>query len=767
MNDDEAETSTDKTTRISNHITESIKAGPSDYSHRRLLLKALDSIILYSLFLEKTVKPRSDDGFPSYEIPLTSLSNEGTMYSSLDIAKHLVFFIAPKLFLRRNFNVYDREFLSGHEGTNDCVVIELRGFEGQRITVSAIKEKLMEIKRKFKSGLDQFINSYDDDWVHHIATETEPHLPIVHNSESKEFNPPEFISQLKRLPFYSNQIEQGGSFVVPMRPHSYLDVQTPLPDVIIDALCQYWGISKKDLHLYKHQALALDYINSGYSVIVATDTSSGKSLIYQIPVLNSLYQHLNHHLKLPPTAFFLFPTKALAQDQLRSFRQLSHLIFGENYPTSNTYDGDTDPSEKAKMRQTSQVLFSNPDTIHVDILPKWFQWESFLKSLRYIIIDEIHVYTGIFGINVSYILRRLKRICNELGNTTIQVICCSATVNNADRLLKTMFCLDDSEIKVLDSSLNGAPSGDRHWVVWNSPKINGTEGPYCRAHPIHDGTVIFAELLARNVRTLAFCKTRQECELLIRSIKAELDSRGLSHLKSKVMSYRGGYSSSDRREIEYKMATGSYTGLVSTSALELGIDIGEMDVILHLGFPYHISSLRQQSGRAGRRGRPSLSLLIGGNGPIDQYYMENPRAILSEKNADVGIALDSDEILNAHLQCASYEMPISTESDGKYFEAHNTPESFFEKSVKKYLVPVRDGEFLFYGPSQKYMPFPASLFSIRSGLAGNDDTSFVVICGNRILENIEIERVPFTLYEGGIFLSQGNMYLIERLDIKL
>lgn len=737
--------------------------------HKTFLIKAITSIIFYSLFLEKTTKPRSDDGYPLYKIPLSSLeiNDQAIAYQISTITKECISLqkVMGTDISAPNDNTFNNSKYQ--------FVIKLKKIDTGKMTLTSIKKKLMDIRKLFIEEIDNIIKSQGDKCLFSLENSSNKFSDEVMPRISESFLPEIFIEEIQRLPFYQDQIVPKGHFVIPARNAIVSNVYDMLPENFIKALSQYWGISYDDVAFYNHQYIALKSIFSGSSVVVSTDTSSGKSLVYQIPVFKALQEHYETASSdFPPTAFFMFPTKALAQDQLRSFQVLSSLIFGNKFNiSSHTYDGDTDFSLREQLRNTSSILFCNPDILHSDILPRWIKWERFLKALKFIVIDEIHIYTGVFGTNVAYTLRRLKRICHELGNSKVQIISCSATIKHPENLLKSIFLINENDLVVIDANSNGAPSGDRHWLVWNSPYINGTKGPYCRAHPIQNGTILFAELLCRNVRTLAFCKTRRECELFMKSIQNELESRGLSHVQEKVMTYRGGYCTSDRREIEYKMSTGCFIGIISTSALELGLDIGEMDAILHIGFPYSIANLRQQAGRAGRRGRSSLSILIGGNGPIDQYYMSNPSALLDEDDPEITLTLGDNEILNQHLQCAAYEIPISIESDKEYF-SNEIDENFskgksFKDLVKEKLVPIDDKnkEFVFYGPTPDFMPFPSSNFSLRSN-SENEGMSYVVMTSEKILENIEIERVPFTLYEGGIFLSQGNMYLIEVLDIK-
>lgn len=741
---------------------------PIDYANNKPFLKFCEifsQILTLCLFLEQTISPRDVEGYPRYEIKTNSLLKKKVGEWTKDDLKNVVSIFSNILSLKTN------------DIDNWCIILNLHEMKPTDVTPKKVKQKILSLGSVFQSKLKAFIEDHGEGWESKLLNHTKPvsiNRQLVCESSFNEcFNPTDFLTTIKQLPFYESQIVPGGQFTIPPKKAIYEEATDLLSTEIIQALAKYWNRSLDETKLYKHQVLALKSLQKGRSILVSTYTSSGKSLIYQLPILDRLYKCSKTKISNLPTAFFIFPTKALAQDQLRAFTLLSDLIFDSKNAKiiSGTYDRDTEKDERKRLRNEAHVIFTNPDMIHAEILPGWnSKWEEFLKSLKYIVIDEIHTYTGYFGTNVMFTLRRLKRICSELGNSDIQVISCSATISNADTHLKAMFALTDSEIDIIDSSKDGAPRGKKHWLIWNSPKVS-THGIYDRAHPIQDGTKLLAELVIRGARTIAFCKIRRVCELLMISTQDELEKRGYGNLKSKVMSYRGGYSREDRRNIEQRMFTGELMGIIATSALELGIDIGELDVVLIVGFPYNISNLRQQSGRAGRRSQGSLVILIGGSDPVDQHYMAHPRNVEEQTIISTPVSINKNIIL-AHIQCAASELLIDVDSDSKYFVLPETifTIEYFQSMVKDYLVPVTAEGLVLYSPSENW-GFDDSRFSLRTSSDEElEETGFSVIENNnnsaKILEKVEESRVPFVLYQGAIYLFQGNKYRVEYMNLK-
>lgn len=552
---------------------------------------------------------------------------------------------------------------------------------------------------------------------------------------------------------YKGQIVLGGRFEIESKKAEFEKLEVQYMSVHVKQ-----ALEQKDIHeLYSHQISAIDAIHKGQNVIVATSTSSGKSLIYQLPVIESLVNNDGY------TAMYIFPTKALAQDQKRSFQELllavSSIADCQDPFLVDTYDGDTPEKLRASIRTNGQVIFTNPDMIHSSILPSWKQWSHYLRSLKYIVVDELHVYNGIFGSHVAFIMRRLRRICKSLGNDRIQVISCSATIRNPVDLMSTLFGVEQESITLIDQ--DGSPMGNKHILIWNTPFISPRDPKSGRVHPVAEAATLFIELISRGVRTIAFCKFRRACEMLIKSIRTRLeqDENLDVGLASRVMSYRGGYSVEDRRRIEKEMFNGELLGIVATNALELGIDIGNLDAVLVVGFPFSISNFRQQVGRAGRRSKDSLAILIGGGDPVDQFYMTNPNQIFEMDNPAVVVALDNVLIVESHVQCAAFELPITRTEIDELIEGTDIDA---DQLLINRLEKVDDDIF---GCHDRFLPWPSKHVSIR-GVCDQDQYAVVDITNDRnvVIETVESDRTSFTLYEGGIFLHQGYPYLIEEFN---
>lgn len=562
--------------------------------------------------------------------------------------------------------------------------------------------------------------------------------PIEEMKKRKPLDPneerppiPDVLERIKTT-VYKNQIE--GKFILPQRPAQYADLQFELSPDLQSAL--------NIKGFYTHQAEALNAIHQGSNVIVTTSTSSGKSLIYQIPVLQNLGSEETN------TAMYIFPTKALAQDQKRAF----HKIMNEMHLKSmvETYDGDTEPDDRRTIRNNARVIFTNPDTVHSSILPNHQQWKHFLMKLRYVVIDELHIYKGLFGSHVALIMRRLRRVCSFLGNDQLQFVSCSATLGDPVKHMKLVFGIE----QVAHVHEDGSPSGEKHLVVWNPPHVNPRDLSCGRVSFITESARILVELVMSNVRTIAFCYVRRVCELLMKEVRTRFQEIGHPELVSQVMSYRGGYSATDRREIEREMFHGNLQAVISTNALELGIDIGGLDAVVMCGFPLSLANFHQQSGRAGRRNKDSLTVVVGADSPVDQHYMKHPDLLIKREFQDLVLDFDNVLILEGHLQCAAFELPIVPEVDSYYFP--NLPTAL-EK-----LDRDTDG----FHTANRYLPWPAAHVSIRG--IEEDQYAVVDITNNRniVIEEIEASRTSFTLYEGGIFIHQGYPYLIREFNVE-
>jgi DEAD/DEAH box helicase domain-containing protein len=521
----------------------------------------------------------------------------------------------------------------------------------------------------------------------------------------------------------------------------YAELNFTLSQNLVNAMYNTKGITQ----FYSHQAEALNNLYDGHNVIVSTSTSSGKSLIYQLPVLHELE-------KDPETrAMYIFPTKALAQDQRRSLKEMMRFLPGLEDVMIETFDGDTKMEDRNSIRDEARVIFTNPDMLHITILPQEESWRTFLKNLRFVVVDELHVYNGLFGSHVSMVMRRLRRICAAIGNNQVRFISCSATVANPEEHMKTIFGVDDVRLTDVD----GSPSGSKTFLCWNVPFKDPKDPTSGRGDSLKEAAKIFCHLVLRGVRVIAFARIRQSCENLVKAIKKELVELGRPDECHRVMSYRGGYTPQDRRHIELEMFKGSLLGIVATTALELGIDIGSLDAVLTVGFPYTIANLRQQSGRAGRRNKDSLSILLGDCFPTDQYFMSNPDELFTRPNAELQVDLENMLVLEAHVQCAAHEMPIRPKEDEKYFGklVHEVANTRMRKD--------KNG---FFHCSERFLPYPSRLVAIRD----TEDVHFAIVDTtngrNVILEDLEGSRAFFTVYEGGIFLHQGNSYLVKEFS---
>jgi DEAD/DEAH box helicase domain-containing protein len=507
-----------------------------------------------------------------------------------------------------------------------------------------------------------------------------------------------------------------------------------IPAGLVEAL-QKRGISQ----LYTHQEAAVSAVFSGSDVVISTPTASGKSLCYTIPVLT--------HLLAEPKAraLYLFPTKALAHDQLA---ETGELIATADLPVNvHSYDGDTPQGKRRQVRQSPGIIFSNPDMLHSGILPNHPGWRDLFANLKYVVLDEIHTYRGVFGSHVSNVIRRLLRLCDFYGSSPL-FICCSATIANpqehAERLVERPFIL-------VDENQNGAPSGEKQFLLYNPPIINEELG--LRASTVLSAKDAAITFLARDVQTIVFARARQTVELLLAYLQDELAYEGSTAI---VAGYRGGYLPNERRAIESGLRDGSVRGVVATNALELGIDIGRLDVSVLTGYPGSISSTWQQAGRAGRRSDISATILIAGNGALDQYICNHPRYLFGRSPEHALINPDNLRILVKHLLCAAFELPFR---EGEPFGSFDQV-----KPVLKILS--EEGEL--HRTREQYHWIgdgtPAVSVSLRTSGA---ETVVIQDIGELtpvVIGEVDLESAPLLVYEGAIYMHQAETYLVESLD---
>ncbi len=621
--------------------------------------------------------------------------------------------------------------------------------------------KLIEKRNvKFTSAINEFLNQCgekEEDAVEKIMILKQDYIPQPSTSRQDEPAPaieglpksipkerksiPEIVKEISELEWYTHQIVPDGHRVFDPQLAIYGDLNFQLSQNLVNALYNCKGITQ----LYAHQTEAINNLQDGHHVIVSTSTSSGKSLIYQVPML--------HALEKDPESrgMYIFPTKALAQDQRRSMKELLKYIPGLENTIVETFDGDTPMKERNQIRDDGRIIFTNPDMLHITILPQESGWRTFLQNLKYVVVDELHVYNGLFGAHVAFIMRRLRRICAAVGNRKVKFISCSATVANPEEHMKTIFGVD--KVKLTD--FDGSPSGRKEFICWNTPYKDPGDPSSGRGDTFAETARLICQLILRGVRTIAFCRVRKQCEVLLAAVRAEFIALERPECAPLVMGYRGGYSAQDRRRIESEMFGGKLMGIIATTALELGVDIGSLDAVVTMGFPYTIANLRQQSGRAGRRNRDSLSVLVGDCFAVDQYYMQNPDEIFTKPNCELQVDLTNELVVEGHIQCAAYEMPIKPDEDSVYL-GKMLPEICSDRLTYDPLG--------FYHCNERFRPLPSRCVAIRD----TEEDHFAVIDithgRNVVLEEVEASRAFFTLYDGGIFLHQGRTYMVKEFS---
>lgn len=541
-----------------------------------------------------------------------------------------------------------------------------------------------------------------------------------------------FLEHLKSLSTYENQISHVEH--IPARQPRYGQLTRPLPQRLKSSL-EASGVSE----LYTHQAEAVNAVRDGHNIVVTTSTASGKTLCYNVPVLEAI------HTDPEARALYLFPTKALAQDQIRSLRDLTRHAYEDL--RFGTYDGDTPRSARARLRKSASIALTNPDMLHLGILPNHRLWSQFLACLRFVVIDEAHVYRGVFGSHVACILRRLRRLCERYDSRPL-FICCSATIANPAQHIQNL-----TGIAPLVIGDDGSPQGGKDFVLWN-PAFADPEKTVRRSANI-EATHLFTELVRQGLRNITFTKARKVAELILRYSR-EVLQREDPDLVSLVKSYRAGYLPQERRQIEQQLFHGQLLGVTATTALELGVDIGTLDATVLVGYPGTIASTWQQAGRAGRGVRHSLSFLIGLDNPLDQYFMRHPEELFGRSHENALLDPSNVYLLRQHLPSAAYEMPLT-----------NRDEELFGPGFAKAMTNLQEDGKLKYRSNRWYYPFaayPAEEVNIRSMSADTysllDETE-----GFRLLEEVEATKAFYRIHLGAIYLHQGEAYLVTKLDL--
>jgi len=479
--------------------------------------------------------------------------------------------------------------------------------------------------------------------------------------------------------------------------------------------------------LYVHQAEAWEAVARGEDVIVTTGTASGKSLAYALPILDAVARDPRSR------ALYLAPTKALARDQARSLAALA--LPGLRVAV---YDGDTEPAQRPRLRREGNVLLTNPDMLHVGVLPRHDRWGDVLHTLAFVVVDEAHVYRGVFGAHVANVLRRLRRLAAAYGAEP-RVVLASATIANPGELAEA---LTGRPATVIDTDTS--PRAERELVIWNPPLLDPELGT--RASALAEASRLLAGLVTAGLRTICFTKSRKAAELVHRFTVARVDGESARRLAP----YRAGYTPEQRRDIERRLVEGELLGVTATDALELGIDIGLLDCAVSVGFPGTVASLRQQWGRAGRTGA-GLAVLVAGEDALDQFFAREPEALLARRVEAAIVDHANPRILDAHVRAAAFEGPIRAED-----AATLGPAAVERAAVLPELAATPAG-FVWTGRDS-----PAARVSLRSG----DTDAFVVVDAGSgaLLGLVERERAYSTVHEGAVYLHLGAQYLVRALD---
>lgn len=546
-----------------------------------------------------------------------------------------------------------------------------------------------------------------------------------------------YLQDLRRAEFYRGQIVHVERLAG--QSAKYGELCCALHPDLERALCLQ-GIER----FYSHQAAAIQAALEAQHVTIVTATSSGKTLCYNVPVLQTILTQPNVR------ALYIFPTKALAQDQLgklNAFGLFPQVRFA-------TYDGDTPMDERRAVRRSAQIVLTNPDMLHLGILPGHSQWVRFLANLRYIVLDEIHTYRGVFGGHVAHVLRRLRRLCRHYGANP-RFICCSATIANPKELTERLTGVKDPTL----IEENGAPQGRRSFVFWNPPLLDREIGVRASAHT--EATRLFCDLVSQGVRTIVFTKARRSAELILHYARDLLNEKA-PHLVERVAAYRAGYTLKERRAIEEQLFSGQLLGVTSTSALELGIDVGGLQASILTGYPGTVASTWQQAGRAGRNGEPALNILVAFDSPLDQFLMNNPSYFFNKTYEHVVLNPENRRILRSHLLCAAYEQALSQEDMELFGPAAQVCVQVLEEERQLARQEGRGQEQVrwFYNSSSGY---PASQVNIRD--AGGFPFR-IEDMGGRLIGTMEAATAFSALHPGAIYLHQGETYKVLELDVE-
>ncbi|MCL2281617.1 MAG: DEAD/DEAH box helicase [Dehalococcoidia bacterium] len=543
----------------------------------------------------------------------------------------------------------------------------------------------------------------------------------------------DFIIRLKHQNFYDGQIIHNQD-ILP-RSARYGRLESPLSYVLDEVLSRH-----RLGPLYTHQTQAINLIRTGKNVVVSTSSASGKSMCYNLPVMQTALDDRR------ACAIYLFPAKALAQDQLDKIKHLFSpcVLCADEF---DTFDGDTPSHARHAIRSHARLILTNPDMLHVSMLPNHNSWARFWRNLRYVVVDEAHAYRGVFGSHVALVLRRLRRLCDAYGSSP-QFILCSATIDNpaehATNLTGLPFTLVDDD---------GSPKGGKDFIFWNPPLVDSVTGKRRSANA--EAADLSSQLISEGIRSICFARTRRLSELLANYIRDRLIDVAPDYA-SRVKTYRAGYLADVRRQIERELACGELIGVVATNAMELGIDIGDLDATVLTGYPGTISSTWQQAGRSGRRDTRSFSFLIGLDNPLDQYLMRQPHFFFEHNFENALVNPANHYILCAHLLCAAWELAL-TPQDAQYFG--EVMRSKVMALAAQGLLKERRGRFFL----STALSYPAGDVNIRT--ASGDHFSLIDARNGKLLETLELSHAFMQAHLGAVYLHQGESYKVTEFDL--
>ncbi len=583
-----------------------------------------------------------------------------------------------------------------------------------------------------------------------------------------------FLDSIKQHPQYAGQIEHIQAIAA--RHGTYGELSDPLPQEIQCMLGAHL-IQR----LYSHQVSAIEAARSGHDVVVVTGTASGKTLCYHLPILESLFDQPESR------ALYLYPTKALAQDQFRGLLELVNVseVTADRF-RPGVFDGDTPTAQRRRIKAEANLVLSNPDMLHASILPYHPKWASFFAELKFVVVDEVHMYRGILGANVACVLRRLNRICEHYGSRPTFLMA-SATIANPGELASRLI---GRPVVTIDN--DGSPRGKKYFCLWNPTPI-GIDS-LARRSATDDAVWLMTELIEHDAQALTFTRTRQAAELVHRYVQDELRSRRSQHVEQ-MRAYRGGYLPNERRQIESDLFAGRLRGVAATNALELGIDIGSLDAALLVNYPGTIASTWQQAGRSGRRQDESLAVLLAGNDPVDQYLLRNPTYFFDQSPEHAVVDPENPYVLANHLKAASFELPLNESAAASFGDMATTIADVLTDCNE--LSLIKDS-YYYAGGGQN----PAHQISLRHM---SDDTFSIVLVSQKIakgfpdqlprlpahlatpaqrnrsiggtprdqlpqdfevIANVDEISAPELVYPEAVYLHNGESYFVKHLDLE-